>query len=279
MHCLPMVLVNRKTSSRSPFPSPGTPNPPHIGRARRGLRRGSHRSGSAIDRDPTARTPIPDNQSRRRERVECASERRCPQRPGWLRLRPIELVSRCWRVPRRRVPPACIASSNRRPKPRWRPWTKLGGQRKNWRPRTRRRKRPFSFESYNCVIGATNETGKVPLAVRSDQLDTRTPAVCQAHFVLFGNRGSELWTKVTIGARLSRSAWDADEFSEHSSLVGLTKVSADTLILGGTNTYSGDTFVIAGTLALTGAGSMSASSNITVNVGATLDVSARTDGT
>jgi len=129
------------------------------------------------------------------------------------------------------------------------------------------------------VIGATNETGKVPLAVRSDQLDTRTPAVCQANFVLIGNRGSELWTKVTIGARLSRSAWDADEFSEHSSLVGLTKVSADTLILGGTNTYSGDTFVIAGTLALTGAGSMSASSNITVNVGATLDVSARTDGT
>jgi len=58
----------------------------------------------------------------------------------------------------------------------------------------------------------------------------------------------------------------------------LTKVSADTLVLSGTYTYTGDTSVSAGTLALTGAGSIAGSPNITIDTGATLDVSASSAG-
>jgi autotransporter-associated beta strand protein len=49
--------------------------------------------------------------------------------------------------------------------------------------------------------------------------------------------------------------------------------------LGDTNTYTGNTTVNAGTLALSGTGSIADTPEITVAAGATVDVSARTDGT
>ncbi len=59
----------------------------------------------------------------------------------------------------------------------------------------------------------------------------------------------------------------------------LNKSSADTLILSGASTYTGETVVDAGTLALTGVGSIPSSSSITINADATLDASGRTDAT
>jgi autotransporter-associated beta strand protein len=59
----------------------------------------------------------------------------------------------------------------------------------------------------------------------------------------------------------------------------LTQNGAGTIILGGTNTYTGDTTINAGTLALTGSSAISGSANILVAAGAALDASSRTDGT
>lgn len=51
---------------------------------------------------------------------------------------------------------------------------------------------------------------------------------------------------------------------------GLTKTGGGTLSLGGANSYTGDTLVSAGTLALTNAGALGGSTNITVENGASL---------
>ncbi|MCI0746009.1 MAG: autotransporter-associated beta strand repeat-containing protein [Verrucomicrobia subdivision 3 bacterium] len=58
---------------------------------------------------------------------------------------------------------------------------------------------------------------------------------------------------------------------------GLTKIALDTLVLGGTYTYTGDTVVNAGTLALVQEGSL-ASPNITIHTDATLDASGTFSG-
>lgn len=55
---------------------------------------------------------------------------------------------------------------------------------------------------------------------------------------------------------------------------GLTKLGSDTLTLSAANTYTGGTVVSNGTLALTGVGSINASSSISVHTSSTLDVSA-----
>jgi autotransporter-associated beta strand protein len=60
---------------------------------------------------------------------------------------------------------------------------------------------------------------------------------------------------------------------------GFTKIGAGTLNLRGVNTYTGPTLVNTGTLALVASGSISGSGAITVNSGASLDVSGRADGT
>jgi autotransporter-associated beta strand protein len=64
-----------------------------------------------------------------------------------------------------------------------------------------------------------------------------------------------------------------------SGLGSLYKTGGGVLVLNVVNTFSGATFVTSGTLTLSGAGSMAASSNLVVATGATLNASARTDGT
>jgi outer membrane autotransporter protein len=56
----------------------------------------------------------------------------------------------------------------------------------------------------------------------------------------------------------------------------ISKTGAGTLTLGGVNSYSGGTTVDAGILALSGAGSIATSTGVTVNAGATFDISGTT---
>ncbi len=60
---------------------------------------------------------------------------------------------------------------------------------------------------------------------------------------------------------------------------GFTKLGASTLTLSASNTYIGGTIVSAGTLVLTEPGSITASTNIFVATGATIDVNGRADQT
>jgi fibronectin-binding autotransporter adhesin len=60
---------------------------------------------------------------------------------------------------------------------------------------------------------------------------------------------------------------------------GIALTGSGRLVFTNLQTYTGDTWISAGTLALTGAGALTGSSNIIVSAGATLDASGRTDGT
>lgn len=63
-----------------------------------------------------------------------------------------------------------------------------------------------------------------------------------------------------------------------SSTMALTKIGGGILTLTGANTYTGDTTVNGGTLAVSGSGSIASSANVSVNNGATLDMSGVTGG-
>ncbi|MEI7881238.1 MAG: YDG domain-containing protein, partial [bacterium] len=56
---------------------------------------------------------------------------------------------------------------------------------------------------------------------------------------------------------------------------GLSKTSCGTLILGGANSYSGDTTISGGTLALASGGSLNVASSVNIAAGTTFDVSAK----
>lgn len=83
---------------------------------------------------------------------------------------------------------------------------------------------------------------------------------------------------LTVGAS-NVSATFAGTITNTAGTVGLTKIGTGKQSLTNPCTFSGPTLVTAGVLALSGAGSLENSSTITVEAGATLDVSGRTDGT
>lgn len=87
------------------------------------------------------------------------------------------------------------------------------------------------------------------------------------------NRGMTLNTTATIDTATATTLTAAGILS---GLGGLTKTGDGTLELTGENSYSGETTVSAGTLALSGTGSIAASSRVVVD--GTLDISDVTDG-
>ena len=87
---------------------------------------------------------------------------------------------------------------------------------------------------------------------------------------LAGN-GSVNLGSATLATRVDTSATFAGALSGLGG--GLTKQGGGTLTLTGVNTYTGATTIAAGTLALTGGSSLASSSVVTVNGGATFDIS------
>ena len=153
----------------------------------------------------------------------------------------------------------------------------------------------LGFRGATTSMGDSTKTLTVRAGATVTFFDTTTP--WDKKFALFGdgvtpnfynwNGANTIVGPVTLSGNCVLDAAPPDRGTPASLTLsgsisgsgGLTKTSADTLVLGGLNTYTGDTLVSAGTLALTGNGSISGSSNVTVNSGATVDVSGRTDGT
>lgn len=89
------------------------------------------------------------------------------------------------------------------------------------------------------------------------------------------------------GAKIDTAGWNitVNQAMNHSTINGdlamdggLTKNGAGNLILGGTNTYTGNTVINVGTLSLGSVASIASSRNISVASGAVLDLSAVTGG-
>jgi autotransporter-associated beta strand protein len=116
---------------------------------------------------------------------------------------------------------------------------------------------------YNVIINGMGyyETGGVD---RFGALRLEAGAVQAGSVTLSGNAGiGSHQTGGTISGVISDGV---NDFS-------VTKLGVNQLTLTNVNTYSGDTYVAAGTLALTGSGSIANSPVIDVAAGATLDVS------
>src|SRR5205085_3259936 len=112
------------------------------------------------------------------------------------------------------------------------------------------------------------------------------PVVVNKSFTLFGTTiagvlqtlGLEFSGPVTLASGIKTSTvTGSGPLFKISGVIagsgGLNKAGVNTLFLSANNTYTDSTIVSAGTLALTNAGSVAASSDITVLSGATLDVS------
>lgn len=109
-------------------------------------------------------------------------------------------------------------------------------------------------------------TGGNPLVLDGGTLHT-TGSFASGRAIALGSAGGTL--RMEAGTTLTQS-------SVLSGASGLDKTGTGTLSLAGANTYSGTTTIAEGTLALTGNGSIAASSGV-VNEG-TLDISATTAG-
>ncbi len=84
---------------------------------------------------------------------------------------------------------------------------------------------------------------------------------------------------LTVGADDSSTTFDGTFGNGGAAALGLTKVGAGTLVLSVGSSNTGPVSVNGGLIALTGEGSFSNATVISVGTGATLDVSARADGT
>jgi len=133
----------------------------------------------------------------------------------------------------------------------------------------------------NCIVeaGATLETYG------------NTTNVYTKNFILNGNGvTTNLWNNngtVTLNGAMTLNnncvfGGTGTETTNNAVIGGsgaLTKMGSFNLQLTAANTYSGNTVVGGGTLSLAGAGAIANSTNLTLQAGATLDVSGRVNGT
>jgi autotransporter-associated beta strand protein len=158
--------------------------------------------------------------------------------------------------------------------------------------------------AYSGVISLTNGTGNFvrlngstgsPLATwnlvgNPIDLNVRSGATAITLGGLSGVAGSTLSgrggsanngsTTMHIGANGLNTTFDGiiqNGGGGGSALTHVVKTGAGTLTLSGGNTYTGTTVVSNGVLALTGSGSIGSTPTITINSGATIDVSGRGD--
>ena len=95
-----------------------------------------------------------------------------------------------------------------------------------------------------------------------------------------GNSGTLGTNNVIVYGTLAFNRANALTYNSVISGPGQFQQRGDGIVtLSGINTYTGATIIDSGTLALTGNGSIASSVNITLAIGSTLDVSARTGGT
>ncbi len=139
-------------------------------------------------------------------------------------------------------------------------------------------------------LSANQQTGGNPSAIFNFNGGTLFAKAGSATMFFQGNRGTPftpIQTFVKAGGAIIDDGGNAITIGEplkHDAGLGaaadggLTKTNSGRVTLIGTNTYTGDTMVLAGVLALAGNGSIAASSNLNVSAGAALDASGRGDG-
>jgi autotransporter-associated beta strand protein len=138
-------------------------------------------------------------------------------------------------------------------------------------------------------ISANSQSGGAPTATFNFNGGTLFAKSGSATMFFQGNRGTPytpIQTFVKAGGAIIDDGGNAITIGEpllHDPALGgavdggLSKTNGGRMTLIATNTYTGDTMVLAGTLALTGNGSISTSSNLNVSAGAVLDASGRGD--
>lgn len=94
---------------------------------------------------------------------------------------------------------------------------------------------------------------------------------------LISNNAAGTVSTLTVGDN-DQSGIFGGLIADGAGVIALRKIGNGVQTLTGPNTYSGETIVDGGTLALSGAGSISASTRVVVNAGAALDVSGVTAG-